>query len=352
MGKRGLLFGLLRASQRVLNDSTLPVDRQHETVWCHRSVQSSESNIPVYRARDGSDASVHGLQTCGNVWTCPVCSAKLAEARRRELQLGLVNWLEQGRAADGAQRHGGYLLTLTFSHDADDPLSVLLVRQAKALGIFKRSAAYAEVWKSFGRKGSVRGLEVTHGKHGWHPHTHDLVFGLAGLLEDRAAIRALKRAWLWACIKADLVPGVSVAGRRRRLTIKAGEGGSRLAAIRNHWRHALDIRGGDQAAEYIAKFGRDERWGITSELARANAKLGVKKTEWSADLHFSPFQLLQWAANGDDQAAALFREFAAAIKGRRALSWSPGLKTSLGVRDATDEELLGEADAMPERTGD
>jgi hypothetical protein len=303
----------------------------------------------VYRARDGSDASVHGLLTCGSVWTCPVCAAKLSEARRLELQLGMVRWLEQGRADDGRQAHGAYLVTLTFHHQADDPLEGLLAGQAKALEVFKASRAYRDTWERYGRAGSIRGLEVTHGRNGWHPHTHDLVLARAGLVDDKAAVRSLKRAWLWACIRAGLVPGVLATGRRRSKSFRLVLGAQGAAAIRNHWRHGLDLRGGDRAAEYVAKFGRDEAWGITAELARSYAKVGVKRSHWTEDLHVTPFQLLLFAQEGDDQAGALFRHYAAALEGRRALSWSPGLKTALGMRDASDEELLGKADPMPDR---
>lgn len=346
---RAARFGILRTAQRLLNESSLTPKEQHRTVWCHRQVPDLEANVRIYRARDGSDASVHGLMTCGSVWTCPVCAARVSEARRQELNLAMVRWLERGRADDGAQRNGAYLLTLTFSHAADDLLPDLLLRQSRALATFKASRAYRETWERHRRAGSIRGLEITHGRNGWHPHTHDLVLAGAGLLEDKGAIRDLKRAWLWSAIRAGLLPGVSARGRRRcrgfRLTLS--EGG--LAAIRNHWRHGLDLRGGERAAEYVAKFGKDEAWGITAELARSYAKVGVKASHWAEDYHATAFQLLVFAANGDAQAGALFRQFAAAMTGKRALSWSPGLKTALGIRDATDEELLGAPDEMPER---
>lgn len=346
IGGRIMRFELLRTAQRTLNQAGAAMADQHETVWCHRASSaeySDEIRVRVYRAADGSDAGVGGLITCGNVWACPVCSAKVAEGRRRELQLAMVRHLERGGHA--------YLLSLTFNHGADDPLAELLQRQTKALAWFKQSKGYRTTFEAYDRKGSAKGLELTHGRNGWHPHTHDLIFAAAGLLEDRRAVRRLKAAWLWACVRAGLVPGARLAGkgRARRLLLDVPAEGSRLAAIRNHWRHGLDLRGGTRAAEYVAKFGHDEAWGITSEVAKAYAKIGVRRAAWSEDLHCTPFQLLQFAGNGDRQAAALFREYAAAMKGKRQLVWSRGLKDEFDIRDATDEDLAAGADPMPDR---
>lgn len=344
---RAARFTLLRTAQRVLNDKTASMKGQHETVWCHRSSHaeySADVRISVYRAADGSDASVHGLTTCGNVWTCPVCSARVAEERRRELQFAMLEHTKRGGHA--------YLMTLTFSHREGDRLDVLRDMQAKALTAFKQSRAFRNVSEQYGRIGSVKGLEVTHGENGWHPHTHDLMFASAGMLEDPSARRALKRAWLEACIKVGLVQGVRVTGRgktRRMIVDLPTDGSSRWASIRNHWKHGLDLSGGERAAEYIAKFGHDESWGITSEVTRGVAKVGTRASNWTKGMHVTPFQLLEFASQGDARASALFREYAAAWRGKRQLVWSRGLKDEFGVREATDEELAAGADPMPDR---
>ena len=46
--------------------------------------------------------------------------------------------------------------------------------------------------------------------------------------------------------------------------------------------------------------------------------------------------------NDDDYSKALFREYAAAFKGKRQLHWSRGLKDYFAVVDKTDEELAKE----------
>lgn len=344
---RAVRFGLLRTAQRLLNDPGLAVGEQPRTVWCHRAIATEyadEATITVYRAADGSDASVHGLVTCGSVWNCPVCASKVAEERRRELQLAMVK-------AAAEQLHP-YLLTLTASHAVTDALSDLLEKQRLALKYFKSAKRYRKVAEETGRAGGVKAAECTYSdRNGWHPHSHEIIFAAPDADSGRTK-RQLKRAWLEACIRAGLVPGVRserAKGRgRRRLTI-VGEPGDRLAAIRAHWRHGLDLTGGAYAAEYITKYGHDEAWGMSSEVTRGVAKAGARGRGWDETVHVTPFQLLAWASRGDRKAGALFREYAEAMAGKRQLVWSARLKDRLGITDATDEELACGADPMPDR---
>ena len=75
------------------------------------------------RIKDGS-AYYCGLETCGNVWLCPVCSAKIHHRRAAELRDALDSLGGPGNAAT--------LVTITVPHDLDDRLSVLLDAQKDA----------------------------------------------------------------------------------------------------------------------------------------------------------------------------------------------------------------------------
>lgn len=303
---------LLRKAQSILYRRDESPDRQHRTCWCCRTAVGE--SVGLHRQADGGGARFSGVGTCGSVWACPVCSAKVTEARRRELV--------ENMARAGSMGYSAYLLTLTFPHGRMDSLADLLDRQAKALQRFKNSVTYKQTMGAVERLGSVRSLEVTYGdENGWHPHTHDLVFCMGNLathLDD------LKAAWFKALRKVGLVTD---------------------AQVNEVLEHGLDVRGGAYAAEYVAKFGREvagEGWGLSGEVTKSHAKLGMRAGR------LSPFQLLQFAEQGDGKAAALFAEFAQCFEGKRMLSYSPKLKKALGVAELSDEALAAMDSPLPD----
>ena len=326
-------YALMRTAQGLLWKKGNEWKEQARTCWCCRSMKREAGSVTVYRNEDGSGSSLTGLNRCGNIWTCPVCAAKVAEHRRAELSAGLVAHLGNGGAA--------YLLTLTFPHEADHPMTELLEKFGKARQRLQNSRTWKNTMKEAGRIGAVSSLEVTISQeNGWHPHLHMLIFAdVQGFGEGEAVngagdlesetIGALKRTWTNILLKTGLGDGTKI----------------------NHMmQHALNVRGGNQAAEYIAKYGRDERWGQSSEMTRHYTKQGAAG-ERDGLQHFTPFQLLTWAGNGDEWATRKFIEYAEAIEGKRAVTWTPGLKKQLlGTDDErTDEELAEENDPMPEQ---
>lgn len=307
-----LNFRLQRTAQSLL--FAKGAEKQHRTCWCCRTVQGD--GVAVKRRADGGGARLSGVGTCGSVWACPVCAAKITEARRAELM--------EGMARAKALGYSPFLLTLTTPHGREDDLRGLLERFQKALTRFKNSKTYKNTMAEADRLGSIRSLEVTYGQeNGWHPHTHDLVFVQDGPgFESR--LDALKNAWFAALKKHGLAED------------------SQLSDV---LAHGLDIRDGTYAAEYVAKFGREatsEGWGLSGELTKSHAKIGMRAGR------FSPFQILAFAEHGDGQARALFREFAEAFEGKRMLSYSPGLKKALGQGDLPDEVLASMDNPMPD----
>lgn len=327
-------FELLRMASSLLYRKDAAPKQQHPTVWCNRGITTGTDQAGVWRAVDGSNARLSGVITCGAVWTCPVCAAKISEERRKDLSAAMAGHVAAGGHA--------YLLTLTFPHESDMPLGELLEKFAKARQSWANSRTYKRIMGekgdrgTAGRLGTVNALEVTVGKaNGWHPHVHALVFAVPGAFGEgepinpagdlaSGAIDELKGAWVKALQKAGLCDGTQVS---------------------DVFRHGLNVRGGAKAAEYIAKFGKDERWGASSELTRNHAKVGTVG-EIAGDMHFTPFQLLQFVISGDGWAAARFREYAEAFFGRRMLSWSPGLRKALRLADDRDDEEIA-ADDRP-----
>lgn len=255
----------------------------------------------LWRSDEHGTCHYRKLQVCDSVWACPVCAAKISERRRAELLYAILK-----HEADGGEV---LLLTLTNPHYLGDKLSDVLAGQKLALVYFNGGKGAAKLYQSIGYVGQVRALEVTHGRlravnNGWHPHYHILLFVRSGL--DLVALRqAFYDRWAKSCAKAGLpVPS---------------------------FEHGLSLESGSKAASYASK------WGLESEMTKGHVKR-AKHGE-------TPFDLLRaFSRDGDRQAAALFREFAEAFKGKRQLFWSPGLKARFGVEEQSDAEIAARQD--------
>ena len=186
------------------------------------------------------------------------------------------------------------LLTLTTSHQAGDDLAELLDRQRQALRSWRQHRAYRDAAKSIA--GTISAFETTYGKHGWHPHAHILLFVRAPSM-GRAlrVVVSLRQAWR-----------ASAAGKG----LHVGRSGFRAQA-------------GEQASGYLVK------WDTAAEVAGAWSKRGRQGAE-------TPFGLLLRAYEGDSRAAVLWSEYAAVMKGRSVLRFSPGLRAAAGLGDVSD----------------
>jgi hypothetical protein len=309
-------YTLRRTAQGLLFDRERQgAEGQHRTCFCGRGIREGQGGVNVYRTATGK-ARYSGLWSCADVWACPSCAAKIAGERRNELERAMV--------ASHLLGYQGYLLTMTFPHEWGMGLEQLNGPFLKALQGFKNSKTWKGMVKRHQRLGQIKALEVKHGGNGWHPHVHELIIARPGLLEDVRLIDALRAEW----VKQLLKHGLGDSAKRSDM----------LA-------HALDLRGGDDAHAYIAKYGHDERWGLSSEMTQ-----GMKKIGQDAQGHHTPFELLALAEQGDGRAAALFREYVAAMKGKRAMTWTRGLRKALFGSDdeATDEALAALDEPKPE----
>lgn len=261
--------------------------------------------VAVRKAKSHSSAFYSGLTICGSVWVCPVCSAKVQERRREEISKA-IDWVY----AEGAQP---LLVTLTFPHGRHQKLGQLLELQAKALALMRQGAPWRRFKAAVGYRGVIRSLEVTHGENGWHPHTHELWICRAEADAEGMAREVLKR-WESACIRVGLLQP------------------DKLEAFRLY---AVDVKGWCSAGDYLAKQDSSKHWGADRELAKGGGKAGK-----STGCH--PFGLLAKAADGDRRSARLFLAYAIAMKGKRQLLWSAGLKAAVGVAEKTDEQLAEE----------
>lgn len=280
-------------------------------LWrCQRYRLGSE--VELWRDPLRNSASYRQLETCHSVWMCPLCSAKVSERRRLELSEGLrVHREKKGQVL---------FWTLTFPHSRYDDLSEILSRFLAAIRLMNSTRGYKDVRRRFGVVGYVRALEVTHSeRNGWHPHAHILLF-----LERELTGKAFGELYL------ELHRLWSSAVQAKGLDMPRMGVGS----------HLLVATGSveDTVAAYFAKWGvqptKVPRWTSAHELTKASSKRGRAAGR-------SPWDLLREVLADDSEASGrLFAEYAGAFKGKRQLTWTPGLRAALGlVVELTDEEL-------------
>lgn len=269
------------------------------------------STVSVHKSIRHQSAFYSGLITCGSVWACPICAAKIQERRRLEL----------ARAIDWAWNNGyqPIMVTLTAPHRRDQSLTALRDMQQAALADLRSGRGGKSMREKLGHEGLIRSLEVTNGVNGWHLHVHEMWF-VRKDVDARAARVIIRKRWLRSCLKAGLI------------TLDRGSKRSILSQLRPFFRHSVDVKGNCSASDYLAKMDSPSHWGADREMAKASSKQGKK-----SGLH--PFGLLAEAAKGCTRSGRLFVEYAIAMKGKAQLFWSRGLKDRVGVDEITDEEL-------------
>ena len=257
------------------------------------------------RMKDGS-AYYCGLETCGNVWLCPVCSAKIHHRRAAELREALTPWEAQGQAAS--------LVTITVPHDLTDRLSKLLDAERAAWKRVTQGATWQRLKRRLGIAGHIIALEFTWGdENGWHPHYHVLLVHDQDL--GAAAIAALH-----AYIHSRLVAACSDHGLREP---------GQLHAVR------IDPNVSATAAgAYVAKGGQ---WTPAEEMTRGDLKTGRSGSR-------TPFQILaDYYQTGDTRDRDLWHEYKRATRSLAAVRWSRGLRAMMAGSatepERSDEEL-------------
>lgn len=294
--------GFQRVHDYLLQDQSRKLLPKERVSNCRRlRIDKTKSRTVMYNEHR-CKAHYGNVQICGSIWSCPVCAKHVTEQRRNELKSGLQKW---------KTRHNGavYLLTLTFSHSQHQSLRMLLEGQKKAYKRFFEGRKVVSIFKKLGVSYKIKGQEVTYGQNGWHPHNHILLLSSHFDLRFKDYISELSQQWISACTRSGL------------------DAPSML--------HGLDLRDGNYADQYVAK------WGLEDELTKGHIKKGRNGS-------YTPFDLLQLSISDEiihgRSSGKLFQEFALAMKGARQLVWARGLKDLLGIEEKSDEELAEETD--------
>ena len=272
-------------------------------------------DIEVCKSELRNKAFYHGLLACGDVWNCPVCAAKVSERRRQELKLALKAAKNKGFRAN--------FVTLTFPHGISDDLNEILPKMTKAYGKLANGKysvknQLAELAPNAEIYGFIRAVEVTHGKNGFHPHVHMIVFS-----NERATPSLLKKIYTPAWARACRLSGLPEP----------------------HPDYGCTVKDGSYAAEYASK------WGIEDEMTKSNQK------KVRGNKGVTPWGLLRCIRDSDDpeysseRAKSLFLVYSRAFKNKRQLYWSNGLRKLLSMNEVemSDKELADQkADELAE----
>lgn len=290
-------FALQRAAAKLLPN--------HRVSKCLHNLTAKDGEVAVLLSKSHRKAHYSGLQTCGCVWVCTCCNAKVSERRKLEVRQAIDTHL----AAGG----GVYMVTFTFPHSRFDVLKQMMASLRLAKKKLSSHRAYSDVRRSLEHIGLIRALEVTHGAaNGWHPHFHEIWLFPKPLSKAQQELlhKSLYKAWSVSCVSA----GLPLPSRTRGVHIQPAEA----------------------AADYIAKWGVDPKWEAASELTKANSKRSRSASGRT------PFDLLRAYAEGDVQAGALFVEFSEAFAGFAQLYWSQGLKALFGINEFSDDEIAAQ----------
>jgi len=265
------------------------------------------------RHSEGHGAGFSGLVTCGSIWSCPVCSAKIMARRSLELGVGLLTW----------ENSGGNLVmgTLTMRHNR----GTRLAEEFGALNDGWKSIITSKVWKKWlkrlGSPGLVRVVEVTFGSNGWHVHLHFVLLVQGGLSSDvlDAFSNWLTAKWI-RVLELVGMPGALAQGQDI---------------------HLVDgVRAASELGEYLAK---STAYGAAESLGRE--LMGT----WTKDARSVHSTAPAWriaeefGETGEADLLALWGEYERGTKGRRQTTWTRGLRALLGVgAEQTDEEIAEE----------
>ncbi len=279
-------------------------------------------------SHDGG-AHFSGLETCASVHTCPVCAPKIRAARMSDVLTAFDK-----HSANG----GGFVfMTLTVHHEPGEALAVLLDLLGGAWKSVAEHRQFKEWKQRLGLLGNIMALEVTDGRHSWHPHRHVMLF-----LErppTRNEVEAFEAV-------LDELYGNWLAKQGRKKVKVIDPRTSKRVGVRLDYVPADDTGRAEQLGRYLTKMQAG------FELARGD----LKQSRVAADNEKGrlPMDIVdQYDAATDDaerrQLAARWHEYEKAMTGKSAVRFSKGLRKHLDMEDAksdqelADEEVGGEA---------
>lgn len=289
---------------------------------------------------DGSDVHIGhaegelawlGTYKCASPRFCPLCGAAIAEKNKNDIERGLAKAIQKGWSF--------IFLTFTIPHyKTQHPMDIVNGLE-NARRIYNHGNDFTKFAKEHGKEGTITRYEETYGKHGWHPHIHEIMLfdHILSIEEYNGVTSFLKDKWSRACYKAKLVKE-----NRTKAFEKYGFSSDYTAVP-------------EKIAGYISKMGS---WSDTSDAFKENAKKEITECSKQQRKSFSyelsstsskspilaegrtPWDIYAGSADGNEADFLLWLEYVQCFKDKKHLVWSRLLKAELGVKDIDEEEKV------------
>lgn len=323
----------LRRQRKIAHSFLRSITTLKRVRHCGATGTGQEVAVRAAAGPKGLTAGVAGTQTCGSVWACPDCSAKIARHRADELEDAITLWSETGNSF--------VLLTLTQEHHEGQNLEWLWDQLGRSWKSMLGKRAYKDARRELGVVGHHRTTEATIGENGWHMHFHVLLFveGTPGPDTVAAASAVVLREW------ARAVKGQG--GRASQL----GQDFRQLHGTAN----ALSgVAGYVHKGVYVEKregVKPPRRAGqLAMEVGRSDLKRARGKVEGGSRAPFEILRdLVRRVLDPEDMTvdmadAALWAEWERVSRGRRQQVWSRGMRDILGLSsERSDEDVAAES---------
>ena len=270
---RGLMYGRLQQLWRI--SKNLRVRKCRRTRFGELQLHT-----------DGTKGQFVNLTTCGSAIACPVCASSVGMERFSELQGAVEAWGNQG---------GRFIFqTITIAHNVKSRLSDLHSALVKGFNAINSGKAWSKEAELFGHAGYFKAIECVYNPHsGWNIHIHVLRFMTRQL--DDESLAAFEQSMF------------------ARYTQKLQKLGMRKPSRKAH--KVVQFSSSDTYAKYVPSYLTKQTRSTLQEASGGS---------------LAPFHLL---GNGKTPPPAnhvkLWREYEAALFGKRMVSWSKGLKSAL-----------------------
>ena len=317
LGKNANSYGT--ASRPTANDRRRGLWDAQRLLWEHSTLERvrkcrrvpTSSNVVLGRMEDGS-ARYANLTTCASIHCCPRCASRIWAGRGEELAAALEAWHLRGYAVG--------FITLTMRHAKSQGLADLWDGLSSAwASASTQNAAIRKARERLNVKGFARVVESTYGANGWHTHLHVVAF--------------FERP------PKDLEPAVIELGNtmfdgwEKRL-----RGLGFAAPLRDSGGLDVQVVNLDQAHEKVAGYvtkGTFEKAAFEVTGGTTKDARGGNRTPWG---------LLRAGAEGDRESLSRWHEWEQASAGRRAMTWTQGLRKELlpDMPEQDDDDLADE----------